>query len=241
TPGQAIAAFDGALIRGWNITVQRKQSKVAKTPLASKYIGKSETAENTPPRPHRRDVQTDPCPSNFTGQIYNGPSGTLHSLAGFNSSPSTFNQGYQSHQGHQSHQLPVHHNESQHFQHYQGPPMPPMPYIAGDGTAVGMSGMPVGPMTVSPTFAQSYPVHPPGHTPPGMMSAWPVITNTPTRQQTMGPATQYNPVSSTFAPAQMGAPNHRMGDGHASGGRPHFRRTRARHFYQPTDVDIHEE
>ncbi|KAK0723761.1 hypothetical protein B0T21DRAFT_414130 [Apiosordaria backusii] len=226
TPDEAITALNGTMIRGWRMKVERKQSKVAKTPLAGRYISRSESTENTPTRPYR-DAQAAPRPGNFTGQIYNGPSGTLNSLGGFNNSPSAFSQNYQGHQG------------SQMFQRYQGPAMPPMPYIPGNGTAVGMSGMPVNPMTVSPTFAQSFPVHPPGHTPPGMMSAWPVITNTPTRQhqQAMGPGAQYN-AAPNFAPAQMGGPN-RMGGGHA--GRPHFRRTRARHYFVPADVDIEEE
>ncbi|KAK0669533.1 hypothetical protein QBC41DRAFT_106225 [Cercophora samala] len=231
TPAHAIATLDGTLIRGWNITVQRKQSKVAKTPLASRYIGKIEPAEHSQVHAFR-DAQAAPRPHSFTGQIYNGPGSTLNALVAYNNSSSAYDQGYQSH-----HHMATHHHEAQQYQRYE-PVSPPMPFIPGNGAAVGMSGMPVHPASVSPNFGHSFPVHPPGHTPPGMMSAWPVITNTPTRRQAMGPVAHYNGMgpgahfNPAFGQAQMAAPDR---------SRAQVRRRSARHFYQPADADAVEE
>ncbi|KAK4682920.1 hypothetical protein QC764_120430 [Podospora pseudoanserina] len=224
TPTYAINNRDGMVLRGQHLTVQRKQSKVAKTRLATRYIGKNELTEVNKTQPHHDD-QVAIRRGNFTGQIYNGPNSTANALARYNNNgPYGYDQG---HQGYQGHQMPIHHHEPQHYQRYAGPAMPPMPYIPGDGAAVGMSGMPVHPATVSPSFAQSFPVHPPGHTPPGMMSAWPVITNnTPTRHHQA-----YNP-NPAFAPTQRRAPDR-------SCAQP--RRNHTRYFYQPADADIVEE
>ncbi|KAK4200274.1 hypothetical protein QBC40DRAFT_151029, partial [Triangularia verruculosa] len=152
----AIAALDRAIIRGWNIKVQRKQSKVAKSPFGNKYADRLEHTEKSTSGASR-DAHAARRPGRFTGQIFDGPNGTLSSL-----------------------QPSAHQNES--FQHYAGPPMPPMPYIPSHGAAVGLSGMQVNSPVVSPTFGHTYPVYPPNHTPPGMMSSWPVITSTPSHQ-----------------------------------------------------------